>query len=127
MHKRLFMLTFVLLAMQVLPISAWADSKNAVQEDTVGKSLPYPLATKAIPASAMEYDSIAQCFVVRDTIFDARTRSASGTNVVTRAASTYTEKGIIYGYFGDQLSSKNMSAMQQLVEPWIWEDSTPFN
>ena len=113
------MLTLVSLAMQVLPISAWADSKNAAQEDTVGKSLPYPLATKAIPASAMEYDSIAQCFVVRDTIFDARTRSASGTSVVTRAATTYTEKGIIYGYFGNQLSSKNMSEMQQLVEPWI--------
>ena len=113
------MLTFVLLAMQVLPISAWADSKNAVQEDTVGKSLPYPLATKAIPASAMEYDSIAQCFVVRDTIFDTRTRSASGVNVVTRAASTYKAKGIIYGYFGNQLSSEKMSEMQQLVEPWI--------
>ncbi len=113
------MLTFVLLAMQVLPISAWADSKNAVQGDTVGKSLPYPLATKAIPASAMEYDSIAKCFVVRDTIFDARTRSASGANVVTRAASSYTEKGIIYGYFGNQLSSESMVEMQQLVEPWI--------
>lgn len=113
------MLTFVLLAMQVLPISAWADSKNAVQGDTVGKSLPYPLATNAVPASAMEYDSIAQCFVVRDTIFDTRTRSASGANVVTRAASTYTEKGIIYGYFGNQLSSEKMSEMQQLVEPWI--------
>lgn len=113
------MLVFVLLAMQVLPISAWADSKNAVQGDTVGKTLPYPLATKAVPASAMEYDSIAQCFVVRDTIFDARTRSASGTNVVTYVASTYTEKGVIYGYFGNQLSSENMSEMQQLVEPWI--------
>lgn len=111
------MLTLASLAMSVLPIQALADSKNVAQDDTVSKTLPYPLANYAVPASAMEYDSIAQCFVVRDTIFDARTRSASGTNVVTRAATTYTEKGIVYGYFGEQLSSDDMSAMQQLVEP----------
>ena len=113
------MLAFALLAIQVFPIQALADNENVVQEDAGGKTLPYPLANYAVPASAMEYDSIAQCFVVRDTIFDPRTRSASGAKVVTRAASTYTEKGVIYGYFGNQLSSKSMGEMQQLVEPWI--------
>ena len=97
------MLAFALLAIQVFPIQALADNENVVQEDAGGKTLPYPLANYAVPASAMEYDSIAQCFVVRDTIFDPRTRSASGAKVVTRAASTYTEEGVIYGYFGNQL------------------------
>ena len=68
----------------------------------------------------MEYDSVAKCFVVRDTIerVNPLTRSAVATTIETRAAVAYTEDGVQYGYFGDQLSSSSMDKMELLVEPW---------
>ena len=101
------------------PTKLWADGLDSVPKIENKKTLPYPRATKAVPASAMEYDSIAKCFVVRDTIIDAnaRTRSANPT-VVTSAASAFEEKGVEYGYFGNQLSSKNMTEMKSLLESW---------
>lgn len=103
-----------------LPTKAQTDDTGVAQEPGGKKTLPYPRATKAIPASAMEYDSIAGCFVVRDTIVPSRAAARSGAarTVVTRAAVAYTEDGVQYGYFGDQLSSDNMAEMRQIVESW---------
>ena len=119
-RKILFLSVIALFAMMALPTTALADGLETTQEVKGKKRLPYPRATKAIPASAMEYDSIARCFVVRDTIAPSRAGSRSGAarTVVTRAAVVYTEKGVKYGYFGDQLSSENMAEMKALLEPW---------
>ena len=119
-RKILFLSVIALFAMMALPTTALADGLETTQEVKGKKRLPYPRATRAIPASAMEYDSIAGCFVVRDTIAPSRAGSRSGAarTVVTRAAVVYTEKGVKYGYFGDQLSSENMAEMKALLEPW---------
>ena len=112
-----------LVAMMCLPIALRAQGL-ATELDVEGKkTLPYPRATKAIPASAMEYDSVAGCFVVRDTIAPSRAgaRDGAARTVVTRAAVAYTEDGVQYGYFGNQLSSDNMSEMKALLEPWKTE------
>ena len=118
MKRKLFFFFAVALCMTMaLPTKAQTDDSVVVQEVKSKKTLPYLRATKAVPASAMEYDSIAGCFVVRDTIVGgARTRAAS--TVVTRAAWGYTEDGVDYSYFGDQLSSNNMAEMKAIVEPW---------
>ena len=117
------MLTIVSVVMLTSPLKLWADGLNEAQKVTSVKTLPYPLATAPIPAAAMEYDSVAECFVVRDTIerVNPLTRSAVATTVETRAAVAYTEDGVQYGYFGDQLSSDNMSEMKALLEPWYAE------
>ena len=121
MKRKLFFLFAVALCMAMaLPTKAQTDDSGVAQEVKSKKMLPYPRATKAVPASAMEYDSIAGCFVVRDTIVPSRAAARSGAarTVVTRAAVAYTEDGVQYGYFGDQLSSDNMAEMRQIVESW---------
>ena len=122
MKQKLFFLfavaSFLMLA---LPTKAQTDDSVAPQEAVGKKTLPYPRATRAIPATAMEYDSIAGCFVVRDTIAGAShagSRSGASRTVVTRAAVAYTEAGVKYGYFGDQLSSDDIAEMKALLEPW---------
>lgn len=121
-RKALFLLA-ASIVMLALPAKAWADGSNEAQKAASVKTLPYPLATDPIPASAMEYDSVAECFVVRDTIMRANplTRVAVASSVETRAAVAYTEKGVQYGYFGNQLSSEKMDAMKALLEPWKTE------
>ena len=118
--KNLFMLAIASIVMLALPAKAWADGLNEAQKVTSVKTLPYPLATDPIPASTMEYDSVAECFVVRDTIarVNPLTRSAVASSIETRAAETYSEDGVLYGYYGDQLSSDDMDAMRALLEPW---------
>ena len=70
----------------------------------------------------MEFDSVADCFVVRDTIANtasrAGARSRAAATIVTRASWGYTEDGVDYSYFGNQLSSEDMNEMKQLLEPW---------
>ena len=121
--KNLFMLAIASIVMLALPAKAWADGLNEAQKVTSVKTLPYPLATDPIPASAMEYDSVAECFVVRDTIVRVNplTRSGESTTIETRAAVAYTENGVQYGYYGDHLSSDNMNTMRVLLEPWKTE------
>ena len=118
-RKRLVLFVIALIAM-ALPTRMLADVLDSVPKTGSKKVLPYPKATKAIPASQMEYDSIAGCFVVRDTIVGAAklTRSVSEHTVVTRAAYAFNEKGVLYGYFGNQLSSDDMDEMKQLLESW---------
>ena len=119
-RKALLLFAIASIMMLALPTKAWADGSNETQELTSVKTLPYPLATEPIPASAMEYDSIAECFVVRDTIVRVNplTRSGEASTIETRAASSYTEKGVVYSYYGAQLSSNNMEEMKALLEPW---------
>ena len=121
----MFLSVIALLAMMALPVKALPDGLDTTQKVKGIKTLPYPLATKAIPASAMEFDSVADCFVVRDTIVDAAlragTRSSVAAKVVTRAAWGYTEDGVKYSYFGNQLSSDDMDEMKQLLAPWAAE------
>ena len=118
-RKRLVLFVIALIAM-ALPTRMLADVLDSVPKTGSKKVLPYPKATKAIPASQMEYDSIAGCFVVRDTIVGAAklTRSVSEPTVVTRAAYAFNENGVLYGYFGNQLSSDDMDEMKQLLESW---------
>ena len=118
-RKELFLLV-IASCMMIMPTKLWADGLDSVPKIENKKTLPYPRATEAVPVSALEYDSIAECFVVRDTIVDAtvRTLGVSGKAVVTKAASTTSEGGVVYGYFGNQLSSKNMNEMKQLLESW---------
>ena len=40
------------------------------------------------------------------------------TKAHTIAADAYTERGVKYGYFGDELSSDNIAEMKALLEPW---------
>ena len=120
-RKLFFFFAVALCMMMALPIKAQTDDSVVAQEVEGKKTLPYPRATKAVPASAMEYDSIAGCFIVRDTIVGSGTRSRAASRVETRAASTYNEGGVLYGYFGNQLSSKSMDEMLQLVAPWTAE------
>ena len=118
--KRKFLLLFavVLCMTMVLQTNAQVAGSQAVQ---MKKTLPYPRATKAIPASAMEYDSVAGCFVVRDTIAGSSTRMRAAARMETRAAVAYTEDGVQYGYFGNQLSSDNINEMKEIVQPWVNE------
>ena len=120
MKRKLFFLFAVALCMAMaLPTKAQTDDPGTALEAKSKKTLPYPRATKAVPASAMEYDSIAGCFVVRDTVASSRAAARLGASrVVTRAAVAYTEDGVQYGYFGDQLSSDDMAEMRQIVESW---------
>ncbi len=119
-RKLIFLFAVALCITMALPTKAQTDDTGTALEAESKKTLPYPRATKAVPASAMEYDSIAGCFVVRDTIVPSRAAARSGAarTVVTRAAVAYTEDGVQYGYFGDQLSSNNMAEMRQIVESW---------
>ncbi len=120
-RKLFFFFAVASFLMLALPTKAQSDDSGAAQEVKSKKTLPYPRATRAIPASAMEYDSVAGCFVVRDAITDASrasSRSGASRNVATRAAVAYTEDGVKYGYFGDQLSSDNIDEMKTLLEPW---------
>ena len=122
MKKRLLLVFAIALCITVaLPTKAQTGGLGTAQEVGGKKTLPYSFATKAIPASAMEYDSIAGCFIVRDTIVGSSTRSRAASRVETRAASTYNEGGVLYGYFGNQLSSNSMDEMHQLVVPWTAE------
>ena len=123
MKRKLFFFFAVVLCMTMaLPTKAQTDDSVVAQEVKSKKTLPYPRATKAVPASAMEYDSIAGCFVVRDTLAPSRAAARFGaTSVVTRAAVAYTEDGVQYGYFGDQLSSDNMDEMKEIIQPWANE------
>lgn len=118
-RKRLVLFVIALIAM-ALPTRMLADVLDSVPKTGSKKVLPYPKATKAIPASQMEYDSIAGCFVVRDTIVGAAklTRSVSEPKEEIKAVSTKPEGGVLYGYFGNQLSSNNMAEMKQIVESW---------
>ena len=118
-RKRLVLFVIALIAM-ALPTRMLADVLDSVPKMGSKKVLPYPKATKAIPASQMEYDSITGCFVVRDTIVGAAklTRSVSEPKEEIKAVSTKPEGGVLYGYFGNQLSSNNMAEMKQIVESW---------
>ena len=147
-RKRLFLLAFA--SCMMLPTMAWADDLGTTPVIESKKTLPYPRATEPIPASAMEYDSIAKCFVVRDTIEEKSVFSNSSVvanaestivndsiansialgdsingsatrstlSVETKASYAYKEDGVLYEYFGDQLSSENMDEMKRLLESW---------
>ncbi|MBR5332853.1 MAG: leucine-rich repeat protein [Muribaculaceae bacterium] len=130
MNKKSLVLLVIALCVTTLPAKILANVLDSIPIAKIEKSLPYPKTTKVIPASAMEYDSIAQCFVVRDSIVvsdsivlndsivgnDARTLSTM--SVTTKAAYAYNEDGVLYEYFGDQLSSENMDEMKRLLESW---------
>ena len=116
-RTRLFLL-IIASCMMIMPTKLWADGLDSVPKIENKKTLPYPRATKAVPASAMEYDSIAQCFVVRDAVVDPEARTLSNASGTTKAASSYTEDGVVYGYFGNQLSSDDMDEMKQMLESW---------
>ena len=118
-RKKLFLSVIALFAMMALPTIALANGRETTPEVKSRKTLPYPRATKAIPASAMEFDSVADCFVVRDTITGSTSRSRAASRVETRAAVAYTEAGVQYGYYGNQLSSKYVDEMKQLLAPWV--------
>ena len=53
-RKLFFFFAVALCMMMALPIKAQTDESGAAQEPGGKKTLPYPRATKAIPASAME-------------------------------------------------------------------------
>ena len=130
MNKKSLVLLVIALCVTTLPAKILANVLDSIPIAKIEKSLPYPKTTKVIPASAMVYDSIAQCFVVRDSIVvsdsivlndsivgnDARTLSTM--SVTTKAAYAYNEDGVLYEYFGDQLSSENMDEMKQILESW---------
>ena len=118
--KNLFMLAFASAMILTMPSQVWAEASEERSEVSRVKTLPYPRATEPVPAAAMEYDSVAKCFVVRDTIerVNPLTRSAVATTVETRAAVAYTEDGVQYGYYGNQLSSDDMAEMKAILEPW---------
>ena len=130
MNKKSLVLLVIALCVMASPAKILANVLDSIPIAKIEKSLPYPKTTKVIPASAMEYDSIAQCFVVRDSIVvsdsivlndsivgnDARTLSTM--SVTTKAAYAYNEDGVLYEYFGDQLSSENMDEMKQILESW---------
>ena len=118
-RKTLLLFAIASVLMLAFPIMAWSDGLNNSQGVNGVKKLPYPLATKAVPASMMEYDSVAKCFIVRDTIMNDDSRSSM--TIDTRAASAYTEAGVEYGYFGNQLSSDDMDEMKNLLAPWTEE------
>ena len=124
-RKNLFLSVIALCMTMALSTTALADGLKTTPEIKNRKTFPYPRATKAIPASAMEFDSVADCFVVRDTIFDtasrAGARSGAAAKVVTRAAWGYWEDGVAYSYFGNQLSSDDMDEMKLLLAPWAAE------
>ena len=113
--KRLAILV-ITLCMMTLPTKTWAEGTDTIPPIENKKEHSYPRATKVIPASEMEYDSVAECFVVRE--FDAENSalSLSAMSSTTKAAYAYKEDGVLYGYFGDQLSSDNMAEMKQIVE-----------
>ena len=119
-RKSLLLLAITSIVMITMPYQVWAENSKERREVNSVKTLPYPRATEPVPAAAMEYDSAAKCFVVRDTIMKVNplTRSAVASTIETRAAVAYTEDGVQYGYFGDQLSSDKMDEMRTLIEPW---------
>ena len=84
-RKSLSLLAITSIVMLTMPYQVWAESSEDKREVNSVKTLPYPRATEPIPASAMEYDSVAECFVVRDTIerVNPLTRSAVATTVET--------------------------------------------
>lgn len=120
MNKKSLVLLVIALCVMASPTKMLAEVLDSIPTAKSEKRLSYPKTTKVIPASAMEYDSVAECFVVREMIVDttARMLSESGTDMTTKAASAYTEKGVVYGYFGNQLSSKNIDEMKQMLELW---------
>ena len=120
MDRKVLVLSVIALCMMALPTRMLANELDSIPNIESQKALPYPKATMSVPASEMEYDSIAECFVVREVIADntARTLSESVTTTITKAATTYTEDGVIYGYFGNQLSSDDMTEMKPIVESW---------
>ncbi len=121
--QKMILIAFASFLLQALPVNAEVGGLETTQAVLIKKTLPYPRATKSVSASAMEYDSVAGCFVVRDTIVGSSSsrRSKASRSVVTRAAVAYTEDGVKYGYFGDQLSSDNMDEMRSIVQPWTNE------
>ena len=68
MNKKSLVLLVVALCVTTLPAKILANVLDSIPIAKIEKSLPYPKTTKVIPASAMEYDSIAQCFIVREPI-----------------------------------------------------------
>ncbi len=119
-RKTLFTLAMASILMLSLPLRAWADGSNEVTEDSCQQTQSYPLATEAIPASEMTYDSVAQRFVVQEPTMKTSSphRSNAAMGVQTRASSGYWEDGVQYSYYGDQLSSDDMDAMKEIVNPW---------
>ena len=123
MKRKRIVYAIIASLMMMVPAKMWAGGLDSVRKVESKKALPYPRAERAVPMEAIEYDSIAGCFVVRDTIVDAtaRTLGVSGKAVVTKAASTTSVGGVVYGYFGNQLSSENEDEMKQIVESWTTE------
>jgi hypothetical protein len=119
-RKTLFTLATASILMLSLPLRAWADGSNEVTEDSCLQTQSYPLATEAIPASEMTYDSVAQRFVVQEPTMKTSSppRSNAAMGVQTRASWGYWEDGVQYSYYGDQLSSDDMDAMKEIVNPW---------
>ena len=152
MNRQNLFLLVIALCMMIVPTKMWADDLEIPTEAGSIKTLPYPRADKPIPASAMEYDSIAQCFIVRepierstslnnssivanvdsaidndsvarsiiacDSIIESVASSHSTLSATTKVAYAYNEDGVLYEYFGDQLSSENMDEMKQILESW---------
>lgn len=119
-RKTLFTLATASILMLSLPLRAWADGSNEVTEDSCLQTQSYPLATEAIPASEMTYDSVAQRFVVHEPTMKTSSpnRSNAAMGVQPRASWGYWEDGVQYSYYGDQLSSDDMDAMKEIVNPW---------
>ena len=118
MNKKGLVLLITALCVLILPAKMSANELDSIPTIESEKTLPYPKATKAIPASEMEYDSVAECFVVREIDAENSALSLSAMSSTTKAAYAYKEAGVLYGYFGDQLSSDNMAEMKQIVESW---------
>ncbi len=120
MNRKGLVLLVIALFTMTMPTKMLANELDTIPKIESNKPLSYPKATKAIPASEMEYDSVAECFVVREMIVDttARALSESGATMTTKVAYAYNEDGVLYEYFGDQLSSDNMTEMKQIVESW---------
>ena len=150
MKRKGLVLLVIALCLMTLPTKMLADELDSIPKTESRKSLSYPKATQPISASEMGYDSVAECFVVRDTIVEKTSISdsklvanaafsiepdsvakgddlcdsimgsvtLSTSSVETKAVSTINEDGVLYGYFGNQLSSDDMTEMKQIVESW---------
>ena len=93
MNKKGLVLLITALCVLILPAKMSANELDSIPTIESEKTLPYPKATKAIPASEMEYDSVAECFVVREIDAENSALSLSAMSSTTKAAYAYKEDG----------------------------------
>ena len=93
MNRKGLVLLVIALCVMTLPTKMLANELGTIPKIESKKTLPYPKATKAIPASEMEYDSVAECFVVREIDAGNSALSLSAMSSTTKAAYAYKEDG----------------------------------